>query len=545
MHILHLHHVTLSYAGRPIFTDLTHAIADRERTGIVGPNGSGKSSLLRLVAGLLPPDAGQVVTAGGIHIGYLPQDVTLAEDSTLLEEALRLPPRLARVEAQLSDIEARLADPAVYGDTARLTDTLEEQDTLLRLYDRLNGPRHPALVKKLLLALGFTEADYARPAATLSGGQKKLVALVRLAVAAPELLLLDEPDNHLDTAGKQHLERFIREYAGSVWIVSHDRYLLDDVATQIIEVDGGRLTACPGNYTAYTTQRELNRLRQQQLYVAQQKEIARIEAAIARFEQWASIVVDERHIRQARSRRKMLQRMADNGDIIDRVTDPRRIQLELAGWRGSSKVLELTHLSMAFGDTRLLDDVQLTLRHGERVGLVGENGAGKSILFRLILGELTPVAGRLNIAPGVKLGYYAQEHQTLAAWRDKTPLELVQKTWNCAEGPAVAFLMKLLFRYEQVRQPVHSLSGGERSRLQLGLLVLQQPNFLLLDEPTNNLDIASVEVLENVLEEFEGTVFTISHDRYFLDNVVDEIVELRGGRLRRYAGGYTDYVAGR
>lgn len=542
MHIIHLHHVAVNYAAREIFSDITHAIGDRERTGLVGPNGAGKSSLLRLIAGLVTPDRGQVVIQNGIHIGYLPQDVDLTPGNTVFQEAMMLPPRLAAVEAELQAIELRLSDPAVYSDDKALAKALDDQEKILQRYDRLNGLRHPAMVKKLLAALGFAEADYDLPVEALSGGQKKLVALVRLAVSSPEALLLDEPDNHLDMTGKQYLERFIREYPGSVLIVSHDRYLLDEVATQILELENGTLTVYPGNYTAYATERELRRLRQQQLYVAQQKEIARIEAAIARFEQWAGIVVNERHIRQARSRRKMLDRMEERGEIIERVTEAKKMGFELAGWRGSTKVLELENVAVAFDGELLFCDVNFILRHGERVGLAGENGAGKSVLFRLIRGELEPYQGTVKVAPGVKVGYYSQEHQTLADWLDKTPLDLIQKTWNVSEGPAVAFLLKMLFKYGQVRQPVRTLSGGERSRLQLALLMLQQPNFLILDEPTNNLDIAAVEVLESVLDDFEGTVLTISHDRYFLDNVVDRIIELRG-TLREYDGGYTDYIA--
>jgi ATP-binding cassette, subfamily F, member 3 len=544
-HIIHLHHVTVNYTGRVIFSDLTHAIGSRERAGIIGPNGAGKSSILRLIAGENKPDIGQVVIQNNIYIGYLPQEVELPTGKTLLEAALVLPPRLARVEAQLNAIEKRLADPAVYGNENALIAVVDEQENLLKQYDRLNGPRHLAQVKKLLSALGFTEADYSLPIEVLSGGQKKLVALTRLAVEAPDVLLLDEPDNHLDMRGKQYLERFITDYNGSVLIVSHDRYTLDEAATHIWELEQGKLTVYPGNYTAYTTERELRRLRQQQMYVAQQKEIQRIEEAIARFEHWASIVIDERHIKQARSRRRMLDKMEERGEIIEKVTEAKRINLEIAGWRGSTKVLELEKAAVAFDDELIFDNVNCVLRHGERVGLVGANGAGKSVFFKLVRGEIEPYEGVVKVGAGIKIGYYAQEHETLAQWYDKTPLDAVLKFWNGGEGQAVTFLMKLLFKYDQLRQPVKTLSGGERSRLQLALLILQQPNFLLLDEPTNNLDIASVEVLEAALDEFEGTVLTISHDRYFLDRVVDRIWELRDGALREYDGGYTDYLEAR
>ncbi len=542
MHIIHIDHLAINYAGREIFRDLTWAISDRERTGLVGPNGAGKSSLLRAIAGVVTPEAGRVVRASGISIGYLHQDVKLPAGSTLIEAASTLPPALAETEAQLAQLETRLADPAVYNEMDVLQSVLAEQDTVLTRYERLNGPRHASLVRELLAMLGFTANDYDLPVASLSGGQKKMVALVQLAVESPDLLLLDEPDNHLDIAAKRHLERFIRQYPGAVLLVSHDRYLLDEVATHIAELENARLTVYTGNYTAYTTERELQRLRQQQQYTTQQKQIAQIEAAIARFELWASMVVDERHIRQARSRRKMLERMEERGEIIEKVHEQRLMEFQLNGGRGSTKSVELNGVTMGFDDDLLFLDVDFLLRHGERVGLVGPNGAGKSVLFKLILNQLQPLAGEVKVGPSTQMGYYSQEHQTLNRWLDRTPLDMVRDERVISEGAAVTFLLKMAFSYEQVRQPVRTLSGGERSRLQLAMLMLQQPNVLLLDEPTNNLDIQSVEVLEAALDEFEGAVLVISHDRYFLDRVVDRVVALEDGGLTDYPGGYTDYL---
>ncbi len=542
MYIIQLDHLTITYAGRLIFRDLSWAIDDRARTGLVGPNGVGKSTLFKTILGEVQPDAGTVVRTRGITTGYLPQDVTLTPGRTLLEEAMIPPPELAQVEAQLSQIETQLADPTVYNDSGKLTRALDRQEQVLQEYERLGGPQYASTIRDLLIRLGFAPEDFDLSADVLSGGQKKLVVLARLAAQSPDVLLLDEPDNHLDLAGKRRLEAFLKSYAGAVVVISHDRYLLDEIATQIAELDGGKLTLYPGNYSAYTAEREVRRLRQQQLYVAQQKEITRIEEAIKRFEHWASIVVDERHIRQARSRRKMLDRMEANGEIIERVTERRTMELQINGWRGSTKALEIDDLTMAFGDDPIFLDLNLLIRHGERVGLIGPNGSGKSVLFRLILGELTPLAGEIKVGPSTQIGYYAQEHQTLLPWWNRTPLDLVRDHVAKSEGDAVSLLLKFLFTYEQVRQPVHTLSGGERSRLQLIALMLQQPNLLLLDEPTNNLDIPSMEVLEQTLDEFEGALLVISHDRYFLDQVVDRIIDLRDGALFSTPGGYTDYL---
>lgn len=543
MHVIQLDHITINYAGRVIFADLSWAIGDRARVGLVGPNGAGKSSLFKAITGEVIPDAGTVARARGLTVGYLPQEVRLAPGRTVLDEALVPPPALAEVDARLARLEAQLADPDVYTDPDALARVLDRQAAALDEYERLGGPRHATAVRDMLARLGFSEDDLALPTEALSGGQKKLVALVRLAVESPDVLLLDEPDNHLDLPRKRQLEGFIKAYPGAVVIISHDRYLLDEVATQIAELERGRLTVYPGNYTAYTTERELRRLRQQQMYAAQQKEIARIEAAIKRFEHWAHIVVEERHIRQARSRRKMLDRMEANGEMIEKVAVQQTMELQLNGGRGSTKALEIRDLTMGFDDDLLLLDLNLLIRHGERVGLVGPNGAGKSVLFRLIRGELDPLAGEIRVGPSTRIGYYAQEHQTLAPWLDRTPLELIRDVAPKSEENAVALLLKFLFTYDQTRQPIGTLSGGERSRLQLACLMLSQPNFLLLDEPTNNLDIPSMDVLEAALDDFEGALLVISHDRYFLDQVVDRVVEIEGGALCSYEGGYTDYLA--
>jgi ATP-binding cassette subfamily F protein 3 len=542
MHAIQLNHITINFAGRVLFHDLSWAISDRARMGLIGPNGAGKSTLFKIIVGVIQPDEGSVVHARGIHVGYLPQDVSLTPGQTLWEAAAVLPPQLAQVEDELAQIEARLADSRIYGNPGQVARVLDQQEKALAVYDELGGASHTNTVREILVRLGFSPAEFDLLAENLSGGEKKLVALARLVVEAPEVLLLDEPDNHLDLAGKRRLESFLRSYPGAVVIISHDRYLLDEVATEIVELENGQLTIYQGNYTAYTTERELRRLRQQQRYSAQQKEIARIEATIKRFEHWASIVVNERHIRQARSRRKMLDRMESNGEIIERVVERRQMELQLNGWRGSNKALEIHGLSMAFDDVPLFMDLDLLVRHGERVGLIGPNGAGKSVLFRLILSELEALEGEISIGPSSQIGYYAQEHQTLLPWWEQTPLEFVRDVAPRREEDAVAFLLKFLFTYEQTRQPIHTLSGGERSRLQLASLMLQQPNLLLLDEPTNNLDIPSMEVLERTLDEFEGAMLVISHDRYFLDQTVDQVIELDNGTLRSYPGGYTDYL---
>jgi ATP-binding cassette subfamily F protein 3 len=552
--VANLNHIVHRYGIQMVLDGVNWEIQAGQKIGLVGPNGAGKSTLLRLLAGELKPDSGFVHRHREAHIGYLAQDPVLDPARTVWEEMMSAAKDLVRVEAELRQLEARMADPGVYEDESALARVLAAHARAQARFEELDGYRYESRARDALHTLGLDESDFELPTSALSGGEKKLVGLAKLLAAGTtvsganrsghSLLLLDEPDNHLDLAGKAYLEQIISAYPGTVVIVSHDRYLLDRTVTQIAEVEDQRLTLYQGNYSAYAVEKQLRMLRQQQMYEAQQKEIARIEAAIARFEHWASIVVDERHARQARSRRKMLERM----DRVEKPTlERRRMGLALDGWRGSQKVLEILDLDMAFpapagqGDEQIiLAGLELLLWHGERAGLLGPNGAGKSVLFRCILGQVEPSGGIIKVGPSVRIGYYAQEHETLDPSR--TLVEEIRQVRPMYEQQAVRHLGQFLFPYEMARKRVRDLSGGERSRLQLAKLMLSDANFLLLDEPTNNLDLASCEVLENALDEFEGTVLVISHDRYFLDRVVDRIVELENGTLAEYPGDYTYYA---
>ncbi|MGH2632557.1 MAG: ABC-F family ATP-binding cassette domain-containing protein, partial [Tepidiformaceae bacterium] len=328
-----------------------------------------------------------------------------------------------------------------------------------------------------------------------------------------------------------------------VIVVSHDRYLLDETATTIIELepnreDGVRLKRWDGNYTAYVAQRELALIRQRQDFASQQKEIARLEAAVARFKLWARIVVDERHIKQARNKQRQIDRM----DKVERpVLERRKMALRFrAGNRGGAKAIELRSLEKSFADNVILLDASTTIMNGERVGIVGPNGAGKSVLLKLMLGLLEPDAGEVWVGPSIKRARYAQEHETLDF--SQTPVEAMREVKPMFEGEAVSQLGRFLLPYDATRQPIEKLSGGEKSRIQLARLMLMDANCLLLDEPTNNLDIPAAEVLEAALEQFNGTVIVVSHDRYLLDRLADRIIEVRDGELRVFGGGYSYYL---
>jgi ATP-binding cassette, subfamily F, member 3 len=534
---LNLDGIGIALAGRQIFDNISLELQIRQCVGLVGPNGAGKSTLMKIMSGEWAIDSGNIFRKPGLTWGRLEQEPALPSNRTILQEAMTAVPQIAKVESELEELEQQMGRPETYGDPSKLEKVMRKHEKLLAQYEQLEGARYASKVRETLTALGLGADRWDTLTEHLSGGQKKLILLAKLLVQEPHLLLLDEPDNHLDLPAKRNLEKIINAYNGCVVIISHDRYLLDGIATHIAELENGRLTLYQGNFSAYANERELRRLRQQQLYAAQQKEIANIEAAIKRFELWASMVVNERHIRQARSRRKMLDKM----DKIEKVSETKRMKLNLAGWRGSKKVIELVNVTKQFDNGKtLFTGLNLTLWHGERVGLVGPNGAGKSVLLRQLLDPEGISGGEIKIGPSIKIGYYAQEHETLDDKRDL--ISEIRQTAPVSRETAVAFLLRFLFTYDQMQQPIAKLSGGERSRLQLAKLVLEKPNLLLLDEPTNNLDIPAIEVLEETLDEFVGTVLVISHDRYFLDKTVDNIVELHAGKLTPFDGGYTDYL---
>lgn len=531
-----LTNIHLVLGARTIFQNLSWEIQHDQKIGLIGPNGAGKSSLLKLIVHDYSPEPGGTITrAKGLTVGYLPQQPELDPQASALEVALGGNPRVAELRAELERLEASLGEPEVYTVSETLASALEQQQRLLDEYSALGGDGYPGRVRETLRGLGMAEEDYEKPVGRLSGGQKKLVGLARLLMARPAVLLLDEPDNHLDLEGKAYLERLILDYPGAVVIVSHDRYLLDAVVTHIVEIEDGVLASFQGDYSGYVYDKQQRLARQEELYSLQQREIARLEMARRRYALW--VQVNDKFASRLRAMESRLARI----EKLDRpVLERRKMGLELNGWRGSTKVLELTGIQKGYGERTVLDGIQLLLRHGERVGLIGPNGTGKSVLLRLALGRELPDAGEVTVGPSVRIGYYAQEHETLDF--TQTLLDAVRYAGSLSEAAAVALLTRYLFTYRQAGQRIGELSGGERSRLQLALVVLSGANFLLLDEPTNNLDIASAEVLETALADFQGTVLVSSHDRYFLDRTVSRIVVLEDGRLTEYMGGFSDYA---
>jgi ATP-binding cassette, subfamily F, member 3 len=529
-----------SFGAHKVLDGLDLEVADDARIGVVGQNGSGKSTLLRILAGVDDPDSDPPVRRRGMTAAYLPQLVGAdTRTPTAICHAAR--PEVARVEHELERCAAALGDPATASDLGRMQRTLDRQQRLLDEFDRLGGHAFEGSVRSVLAGLGVTAAEAARPQEELSGGKRKLVALAACLVQAPDLLLLDEPETHLDAYRRSLVEELVRGFDGAVVMVSHDRYLLDETVKAIAEVERGRVRMWPGNYSVYHAARELELRQQQQQWAAQQKEIARLEDAIRRYKQWASIIDDPRHTTRARNTQRRIDRM----DKVDRpVLERRKIGLRLRSEvRGGKRVAEWRGASVAFGGDPVLIGVDLTVFRGERVGVIGANGSGKSVLVKLLAGELEPAEGEMWVGPSIDVGFLPQEHAPAPA--GQTAVDALRAQKPCTEEEAVTALLRFLFSYEQCRQQVNALSGGERTRLELLLLMRAGANCLVLDEPTNHLDIDSVEMLEAAIESFDGTVIFVSHDRYFLDRIADRIVEVRDGAATASEGGYSTWYARR
>ena len=454
---------TLILGAHVIFRDLSWDVQHDQKIGLIGPNGAGKSSLFKLITGEHSPEkGGMVIKAKGVTLGYLPQQPEFDPQRTAISLALEGNPRLLEVEAELQRVESRLGEPDVYNNPKALERALEAQSKLLEEFESLGGSNYESRVRELLRGLGLPESDFDKPIGALSGGQKKLIGLARLLLARPSVLLLDEPDNHLDMPGKAYLEKLIIDYPGAVVIISHDRYLLDACVNYIAEIEDGCITTFIGNYTEFIVDKEERLARQEELYQIQQREIGRLEMALKRYKQW--VVLNDKFATRIHNMEARIERI----EKIDRPTlERRKMGLELNGWRGSNQVLEFVNVSKSFSHRSILEDINFLVRHGERVGLIGANGAGKSVLLRLILGREQPTSGEIKIGPSVKVGYYAQEHETLDF--NQTVIDAVRLAGNMSESNAVSLLIRYLFSYQQATQKIGSLSGGERSRLQLAL----------------------------------------------------------------------------
>ncbi len=523
--------VVKSFGARLILDQLDLDVTTTARLGIVGANGSGKSTLLRIIAGDEHVDTGSLTIRRGLVTALLPQHVA-GDERTCLSTVLASRPDIGELEEALEAVAGELA--AVGEDLDRMSRALARQEQLLERWTAANASSVAGRARAILRQLGLDEDDHSRPTRVLSGGKRKLVALGACLLREPDILLMDEPEAHLDLAARERVEQLMRDFSGGVILVSHDRYLLDEVAMEIGELEHGRLRLWPGNYSSFAVAKELEAVRLKQLYVTQQKEIARLEDAVRRFKDWAHRVPDERHIKQARVKQQQIDRMVK----IDRpMLERRKIRLEFYPHaRGGERVLELKGVGAILNNIEVLTDVNLTVFRGERIGVVGANGSGKSVLIRILAGKLAPTGGERRAPASTRIGYLSQDGRARAT--AGTPIDFVRASAPISESEAVRRLMQFLFDYEQVRRPLETLSGGEWTRLELLRLMLSGANCLLLDEPTNHLDIAAVEVLERALDNFAGTALFASHDRYFLEQMAGRIVEVSRGDVRSYEGSW-------
>ncbi|MFW6145838.1 MAG: ABC-F family ATP-binding cassette domain-containing protein [Planctomycetota bacterium] len=501
-----------------------------ERVALVGPNGSGKTTILRILAKQLLPTSGQVVWGKNMRVGYLPQQPKLETDDTVRAVAARPFREVVRMEHRLRELSAAMAEASG-----------EELGRLMKQYERLEA-RHQAAggfawehrVEEVLAGVGFGPDERDKPCRVLSGGQQCRLALASILLGGADLLLLDEPTNHLDLEGVQWLEKYLTKLPAAVVLISHDRYLLDRVVVKVHELSGGRTEAYRGNYTRYVRERDIRRLHRQRRYEKDQAYIAKEQDFIARFHASTS------RGREARGRATRLERRLKAGEFMtDAVRDERALSLKIAaGSRGSDQALVFNGVSKAFGDTPIVDDLSVKLRGGRKLAILGPNGVGKTTILRMALGEAPPDEGAAVIGKGMTVGYYDQKQ--LGLDDALTVLEQMAAFAGTADEHVLrSWLARFLFTGQDVFKVVGSLSGGERSRLLLARLLFDRPNFLILDEPTNHLDIASREMLESALADYDGTILLVSHDRYFVDRVCNRLLLLWPGRWEVVEGNYT------
>ena len=532
MVLLSLSAVRKAFGTNEVIRDATLALQEGERLGLVGVNGSGKTTLLKIINGDMPSDGGEISIARDARIGFLTQHADIDGELSIMEELTRVFDPLIAMEKRLRALEAEMAE--AHEDAEAFARLSNEYDKLTRRFEDAGGYEWPSRVQGVLAGLGFAKDRRDMPARLLSGGEKTRLCLARILLMQPEILMLDEPTNHLDLAAVGWLEDTLKKYPGTVIVISHDRYFLNAVCDCMAELSMGRLTRYSGNYDAFVRKRQANLERQLKEYKLQQAEIARQEAIIARYRMFNR----EKSIKAAESREKRLEKIVRLEKPVSE--DKVRFSFE-ARRRTGEDVLIAKDLSKSYDGRKLFEHFSLHLRAGDRVALIGPNGVGKTTLLRIFVGEETADGGTMKFGANVDIGYYDQHQAGLHP--DKDVLNELWDDFPRLDADRVRGVLALfLFTGDDVFQKIHTLSGGERGRLALAKLMLRKDNLLFMDEPTNHLDMDSREVLEHALDEFDGTLLAVSHDRYFINRVANRVIEMSAEGVSEYLGNYDDYL---
>ncbi len=529
-------HVRVAFYKEPLFEDVSLEIHHRDRVALIGPNGCGKSTLLRVLTGERKPDGGTVAVKRGIEIGYLQQLPAYDADLTVWQRLKRAFADIGEIERQMERVEAQMADPAA--ESGELDRLLAKYATLQQRYEEAGGYQVDAKIRSTAGGLGIAEAMLDTACVSLSGGERSKVELAALLMREPDLLLLDEPTNHLDLDAIEWLETFLANYRGALLVVSHDRQFLNRVATKVFDLDAGKLEVYHGNYTSAMRQREARLLAEFHAYQEQQKKLEQMRKAIKRLREWANRAHPPNaglH-RRATNMQRAMDRIAKlDRPVLERARMAARFEV---GERSGQDVVTMHGVGKRFGERIVLMDVHLRVRWGNRVGIVGHNGAGKSTVLKLMIGELQPDEGEVRLGSSVRAGYLSQ--QALDEPLRTSVIGMFRSEVAVSEEQARNILAKFLFYGEDVFKSYASLSGGERMRLRMAQLMQQDVNLLLLDEPTNHLDIDSREALEDALDDYDGTLVVVSHDRHFLNRVCNVTVWLEDGLATTYLGGYDE-----
>lgn len=534
MPVLSCSNLTKTYIVDTIFENISFNVEEGDKIGVIGLNGTGKTTLFNIISGELNKDSGDIYVQRDLKIGYLKQHVNIESNKTVFDECLEVFQYLIDMEENLRELEQKISIEGGKGESKILDTFMNDYGHLSEEFSKLNGYGYKSEIKGILKGLGFSDIDIEKEVNVLSGGQKSRLSLAKLLLTKPNLLLLDEPTNHLDIDAISWLERFLKDYKGAALIISHDRYFLDNIVNRIFHMENKGMTIYNTDYTKFMVYRKRNLDLMKKKYEDQQKEIKRQEEIITRFMNYGG----SRYIKQAQSRQKLLDKMK----VINKQVEAKKTRIKFEPKIKSGRdVLRVEGIRKAFGDFELLKDINFNVYRGERVGLIGANGIGKTTLFKIILGHMSKDDGNIVIGHHVVPGYFDQEMTRLNF--DKT---IIDEIWD--ENPGLdhydirTILSQFLFVGDDIFKEIDDLSGGEKARVALLKLILSQANFLLMDEPTNHLDIDSKEVLEDALLDYEGTLFVISHDRYFLNRVTNKILELTEEGINEFLGNYDYYL---